>query len=298
MLYSDLAETFDRLESTGSRLEMTSILAEFFRRADKTELRRIVYLSQGKLHPDFVPGVLGMADRLVLKTEEMINSPKFKKILPETGQDVKVMGSRVGKDLTMTIACAMVDRYIDDAGHYASAIEQLYEKVNENALNIIDKSGEDINFKLELNTGDDYARGVYYLTVTGLSQEMGDDGSVGRGNRCNGLITPYRPMSMEATSGKNPITHIGKIYNVMSRLIAQDIADKISADVEVKVRILSQIGKPVSEPLNCSVQLVSMTERESALKRWKSEAESIAYGWLDNVDKITRLIIDGKVRTF
>ncbi len=239
-----------------------------------------------------------ITDRLVLKTEEMINSPKFKKILPETGQDVKVMGSRVGKDLTMTIACAMVDRYIDDAGHYASAMEQLYEKVNENALNIIDKSGEDINFKLELNTGDDYARGVYYLTVTGLSQEMGDDGSVGRGNRCNGLITPYRPMSMEATSGKNPITHIGKIYNVMSRLIAQDIADKISADVEVKVRILSQIGKPVSEPLNCSVQLVSMTERESALKRWKSEAESIAYDWLDNVDKITRLIIDGKVRTF
>ena len=49
----------------------------------------------------------------------------------------------------------MVDRYIDDAGHYASAMEQLYEKVNENALNIIDKSGEDINFKLELNTGDD-----------------------------------------------------------------------------------------------------------------------------------------------
>ena len=67
MLYSDLAETFDRLESTGSRLEMTSILAEFFRRADKGELRSIVYLSQGKLHPDFVPWVLGMADRLVMK---------------------------------------------------------------------------------------------------------------------------------------------------------------------------------------------------------------------------------------
>ena len=67
MLYSDLAETFDRLESTGSRLEMTSILADFLRRADKGELRSIVYLSQGKLHPDFVPGVLGMADRLVMK---------------------------------------------------------------------------------------------------------------------------------------------------------------------------------------------------------------------------------------
>ena len=155
-----------------------------------------------------------------------------------------------------------------------------------------------VNYKLELNTGDDYDRGVYYLTCTGLSQEMGDDGSVGRGNRCNGLITPYRPMSMEATSGKNPITHIGKIYNVMSKLIADDIAAKVSPEVEVKVRILSQIGKPVSQPLNCSVQLVSEEVNEGKLNQWRAEAESIAYDWLDNVDKVTELIIDGKVRTF
>ena len=69
MLYSDLAETFDRLESTGSRLEMTSILAGFFGTADKGELRSIVYLSQGKLHPDFVPGVLGMADRRIYTSD-------------------------------------------------------------------------------------------------------------------------------------------------------------------------------------------------------------------------------------
>lgn len=88
MLYSDLAETFDRLESTGSRLEMTAILAEFFSKADKSELRSIVYLSQGKLHPDFVPGVLGMADRLVLKAiAEASGNPesKVEKLTVETG---------------------------------------------------------------------------------------------------------------------------------------------------------------------------------------------------------------------
>jgi S-adenosylmethionine synthetase len=42
------------------------------------------------------------------------------------------------------------------------------------------------------------------LTVTGTSAENGDDGQVGRGNRINGLITPYHPMSLEATSGKKP----------------------------------------------------------------------------------------------
>ncbi len=261
-----------------------------------------VYKTSGVLANDTSFGVgyapYSVTDTLVLKTEEMINSPAFKKILPETGQDVKVMGSRVDNKLTMTVACAMVDKYVPDKGHYASAIEDLYNRVQQNALDIIDKSGEDIEFKLEINTGDNYDNGVYYLTVTGLSQEMGDDGSVGRGNRCNGLITPYRPMSMEATSGKNPITHIGKIYNVMSKLIADDIAAKVSPEVEVKVRILSQIGKPVSQPLNCSVQLVSEEVNEGKLNQWRAEAESIAYDWLDNVDKVTELIIDGKVRTF
>ena len=56
---------------------------------------------------------------------------------------------------------------------------------------------------------------------------MGDDGSVGRGNRANGLITPNRPMSMEATSGKNPINHVGKIYNLLSNKMAEDITREI-----------------------------------------------------------------------
>ena len=260
-----------------------------------------VYKTSGVLANDTSFGVgyapYSITDKLVLETEELINSKKFKKALPETGQDVKVMGSRVGNKITMTIACAMVDRYIPDKSHYKSAIEDMYSRVKENALDIIDKSGENLKFKLDINTGDNYRNNVYYLTVTGLSQEMGDDGSVGRGNRCNGLITPYRPMSMEATSGKNPITHIGKLYNVMSKLIAEDVAKKVSPEVEVRVRILSQIGKPVSEPLNCNVQLVSATENKK-LDKWKQEAESIATEWLDNVDKVTDLIINGKVRTF
>jgi S-adenosylmethionine synthetase len=40
-------------------------------------------------------------------------------------------------------------------------------------------------------------KGSVYLTVTGTSAEAGDDGEAGRGNRVNGLITPYRPMTME-----------------------------------------------------------------------------------------------------
>ena len=259
-----------------------------------------VYKASGHLANDTSFGVgyapYSVADRLTLQTEEYING-KMKEVLPETGQDVKVMTSRVGKTVTTTIACAMIDKRIEDATAYRSVVEQMYDKVYDNALKII--GDEDIEYKLEINTGDDYDRHVYYLTCTGMSQEMGDDGSVGRGNRCNGLITPYRPMSMEATSGKNPITHIGKIYNVMSKLIADDIAEKVTNEAEIRVRLLSQIGKPVSEPLNASVQIVlPHAEEDSHLKTWKSEAEAITADWLDNVDKVSDMIIEGKVRTF
>ena len=106
MLYSDLAETFDRLESTGSRLEMTSILAEFFRKADKGELRSIVYLSQGKLHPDFVPGVLGMADRLVMKAiAKASGNPddKVEKLTIETGDMGQVAETMISRKKQMAL---------------------------------------------------------------------------------------------------------------------------------------------------------------------------------------------------
>lgn len=67
MDFAVIADTFDRLESTSARLEMTDILAEFFGRCPSGELRPIIYLSQGKLHPDFYGVELGMADKLVLK---------------------------------------------------------------------------------------------------------------------------------------------------------------------------------------------------------------------------------------
>ena len=259
-----------------------------------------VYKTSGVLANDTSFGVgyapYSVTDRLTLETEQYINGA-MKKKLPETGQDVKVMCSRIDNTVTMTIACAMVDKYLPDANSYQSAIEQMYDLVTDNAMKII--GDDDVKFKLDINTGDNYKKGIYYLTCTGLSQEMGDDGSVGRGNRCNGLITPYRPMSMEATSGKNPITHIGKIYNVMSKLIAEDVAKKVTDEAEIRVRILSQIGKPVSQPLNCSVQIVlPEPDKNPNLKKWSTEAESIAYEWLDNVDKVSNLIINGKVRTF
>jgi S-adenosylmethionine synthetase len=136
----------------------------------------------------------------------------------------------------------------------------------------------------------------YYLTVTGTSAEMGDDGSVGRGNRANGLITPCRPMSMEATSGKNPINHVGKIYNILSNRIAEDVVENVEGIKEINLMILSQIGKPIDQPKAATSQVI--LDKGYKLEDVDKKVENIMNDWLENISSITEDVVKGKARTF
>ena len=69
---------------------------------------------------------------------------------------------------------------------------------------------------VEIRTRHDRGAGGMYLTVLGTSADGADGGQVGRGNRVNGLISLHRPMSTEAAAGKNPVSHVGKIYNLLA----------------------------------------------------------------------------------
>lgn len=230
-------------------------------------------------------------ETIVMDTEHYING-RLKKSMPEVGEDVKVMASRIGDKINITVAAAMVGKEIPDSDHYKSVVEELKDKVHTHAQRFTERK-----LKVYVNTADDYKKGIYYLTVTGLSMENGDDGSVGRGNRANGLITPYRPMSMEATSGKNPVTHVGKIYNLMSNQIAHDVAKLGKGDIlECHVRLLSQIGKPIDQPQAASVK-VKLADGVK-MKDVQSEIMGVTDEWLKNPKKITDLVVKGKIGTF
>ena len=175
----------------------------------------------------------------IIKIEELLNAQSTKNIFPFIGEDIKVMGVKDHSKNYFTIAIAMIDKYIADLNDYVSKIKQLKEFVLTTLL-LTDTT-------IYINTADDYLHESIYLTVTGTSAESGDDGQVGRGNRINGLITPYYPMSLEATAGKNPVSHIGKIYNYFAMDLSRAIVKNNFAD-EALVFIVSQIGKPINEP--------------------------------------------------
>ncbi|MDI6917238.1 MAG: methionine adenosyltransferase [Thermoplasmatales archaeon] len=227
-------------------------------------------------------------ENIVLKTAKMING-QLKKKIGCIGEDIKVMAGREKNVINLTIAAAMVGSKIPDADHYISVKEELKNIVHDNALKYTDK---EVN--VYVNTGDDTKKNIYYLTVTGLSMENGDDGSVGRGNRANGLITPNRPMSMEASAGKNPVTHVGKIYNILAFRIANEIV-KLNDDIEeAHVRLLSQIGKPIDKPALASVQLIM----NGNINRVKNDVYSTVDEKLENITDVTKDIVNGKVSVF
>jgi S-adenosylmethionine synthetase len=234
---------------------------------------------------------LSDTERLVLETERFLTL-KLKKKVPALGEDVKVMGYRQAAKIHLTVAAALVDREVKNPAEYQSVCDDVREKIADLASKLTRRE-----VTIDVNTADDPELGRFYLTVTGCSMEAGDDGSVGRGNRANGLITPCRPMSLEASAGKNPVNHVGKIYNLLANIVASEIVKETGGDVkEVHVRILSQIGKPVDEPQVASVQI--LPAEGVRLAAVKGKAEAIARAAFDEIDTIPRRLLTDKLTVF
>jgi S-adenosylmethionine synthetase len=233
---------------------------------------------------------MSRVERVVYEVERFLNSPKFKKEYPETGEDIKVMGLRCKDKLDLTVSMAFVDRFIDSEYTYFKRKEEVLEELKEflSSKEYFDK------FEVKLNTLDRMGRGIdgLYLTVLGTSADSADSGQVGRGNRVNGVIPLNRPISSEAAAGKNPVSHIGKIYNVLTHKIANRIYTSISGLQEVYVWLLSQIGEPINEPKIAAVQLI--TDEGFDIREIEEDVEDCVVGELENIDKFCIELAEGK----
>ncbi len=256
-------------------------LTELYARAAETNIWLANDTSCGV---GFAP--LSHLERVVYQVEKYLNSPKVKETYPEIGEDIKVMGVRRGKKIGLTVACAFIDRFVSDIDDYCTKKACLQKIAQQAAEQVIKKP-----ITIELNTGDDVKGGNCYLTVTGTSAEAGDDGQVGRGNRVNGLITPYRPMTLEAAAGKNPVTHVGKLYNVVANLMAEALIEEIDEVTAAYCYLVSQIGQPVARPQIIDVQL-QMLENQP-IEKFQGRIEEIVSEGLLQINRLWQRLIEG-----
>ena len=234
---------------------------------------------------------LSELERVVLQVENVLNSPVTKSDHPEIGEDIKVMGVRKQDTLELTIACAFIDRHIADVDDYVAKRANLVSLV-EQAV----RTESTMPLRVNVNAADDIAKGSLYLTVTGTSAESGDDGEVGRGNRVNGLIAPYRPMNMEAAAGKNPVTHVGKLYNIVAQRVAISLVQELAEVQAAYCFLVSRIGSPVTEPQVADLQLVMQDGLPIDVVR--SRAEEVVYDQLADIAQIRQELIDGTLTIY
>jgi len=213
-------------------------------------------------------------EEAVLRIERGLRSATALREHPERGEDIKVMAVRERERVSFTVADAFVDRAVESLAGYASLREELRHDVH--ALARCDD--------LAVNCGDDLERGSIYLTVTGTSAEAGDDGEAGRGNRSNGLITPYRSMSMESVAGKNPVSHVGKIYNIAASRIAADLVARIPALESVTCDLVSRIGRKVRDPQLVHLQI--HLARGAVVADVQDDARALVAGHLARLSRL------------
>ena len=235
---------------------------------------------------------LTKTERIVLNLEKYLNSKDFKRRFPETGEDIKVMGFRRHRDLNLTVSMAFIDRFISDEKQYFDKKADILEDMK----SFVEKKSDGFNsVHIELNTLDMPGRGIdgIYLTVLGTSADGADSGQVGRGNRVNGLISLNRPQCSEAAAGKNPVSHVGKIYNLLTHKIANKVYNEVDGVKEVYVWMLSKIGQPIDQPVITAVQLI--TSPKLYFDSIKRRVREIVEYELENIDEFSMDLAYGKI---
>jgi S-adenosylmethionine synthetase len=228
-------------------------------------------------------------EQQVLQMAARLRSAAFREQFPAAGDDFKVMGLRLHDELRFTVALAIIDRHIGSVAQYLETKQAINAHL---ALGLPSGSVIRLNCLDQIDARDESG---LYLTVTGLSAEMGDDGQVGRGNRINGLITPNRPMSLEAAAGKNPVSHVGKLYNVLADAIARDIIASIEGVNEATAQLLSTIGQPLDHPQLALIEVGLATELTAASRQ---QIIKLVNGWFDCIDVVTSDLAHGRIAMY
>ena len=231
-------------------------------------------------------------EKTVLELEQYINSQDFKRKFPESGEDVKVMGLRKNNELNLTVAMPLVDRYVENEREYFIKKAEILEEIK----NFVQEKSDFERVNVKLNTLDVESRGIHgvYLTVLGTSAESGDSGQVGRGNRVNGVIPLNRPLCSEAAAGKNPVSHVGKIYNLLTHRIAEKVYENVPGLEEVYIWLLSQIGKPIDQPAIAAAQVVMKSGND--FEKVRKNIEEVVNDELENIDKFCMDLAYGRLK--
>ncbi len=126
MEFRILAETFNRLEKTSSRLEMMDILASLLSKADASNVDKIIYLLQGRVAAPYTGIELGIGEKLAIQAIARAfgaNADEVERLYKELG-DLGFVAEKLAankKQMTLFSQPLTVERVYDNFYRIATA---------------------------------------------------------------------------------------------------------------------------------------------------------------------------------
>ena len=103
-------------------------------------------------------------------------------------------------------------------------------------------------------------------------------------------------MTMESVAGKNPMTHVGKLYNVAAGRIAAALVEGVAGIAAAQCALVSQIGAPVTKPHIVDIRIGTIDDEP--VEPLRGRIAEIARAELDGIAGLWQEIVDGEVRLY
>ena len=225
MRYAVIAEAYEKIESTAKRLEMTDLLVDLLKNTPKDIIDKVVYLTQGKIYPDFISLEIGVAEKLAIKALTRASGRKESEI----EEDLKKTG-----DIGETAQNFMANKKQATFFQQPLIVQKVYETLDKMAK--ASGSGT-VDLKTALLAGilsDATPKEAKYImrTVTGnLRLGIAD-------------MTVLDALAIAYGGGKEARELLERAYNVSSDLgrVAKDVAERGLKGIE-KFEVL--VGEPI-----------------------------------------------------
>ena len=125
MKFSVLAETFENMEKTTKRLELTNLLVRLFKKTPSELVSKVVYLMQGKLRPDFEGVEIGIAEKIIIHAVYRSTAIETKRI-EEVYRIDGDLGQAVSKLIEQKTQTTLFDENVGDAN---KTVEWVYDSL-------------------------------------------------------------------------------------------------------------------------------------------------------------------------
>jgi len=258
MDYAVIANAYGKIEATTKRLEMTDILVDLLRNTSKDVVSRIVYLTQGKLYPDFVGIEIGVAEKLAVKALVRASGKQESEVLA----DLKEMGD-IGKVAEIQLAKKKQSTFFSRV----LTVEYVYEMLDKMAKTV--GSGA-VDMKTAVFAGllsDASPKEAKYLirTVTGnLRLGIAD-------------MTVLEALAIAYGGGKDARVSIERAYNICSdlgRVADILVREGLDAVKKLHVRVFEPIRPMLAERLSSPEEILEKLGGK-CLAEYKYDGERI-----------------------